>query len=158
MTDLQPRLSTALILRLLRGEPPEMAALQCVLEMAPAYYQSMTGAPPCGALAQSMFTALPPDKTYDDKFVWGLYAGDAMIGCADVIRGYPVRDKALLSLLSLAGPWQRLGLGRAFAMLVEQAILTWNEISNLRLGVAVSNPGADHLWRKMGYLETGEKT
>ena len=85
MTDLQRRLSNALILRLLRGEPPEMAALQCVLEAAPAYYQSVTGAPPCGALAQSMFTALPPDKTYDDKFVWGLYAGDAMIGCADVI-------------------------------------------------------------------------
>ena len=117
MTDLQPRLSTALILRLLRGEPPEMAALQCVLEMAPAYYQSMTGAPPCGALAQSIFTALPPDKTYDDKFVWGLYAGDAMIGCVDVIRGYPVRDKALIGLLLLAEHWQRRGLGRAFAML-----------------------------------------
>ena len=156
MTDLLPRLSTALILRLLRGEPPEMAALQCVLEMAPAYYQSMTGAPPCGALAQSMFTSLPPDKTYDDKFVWGLYAGDAMIGCADVIRGYPVRDKALIGLLLLAEPWQRRGLGRAFATLVEHAIVAWDEISTLRLGVAVSNPGAHIFWRKMGYLETGE--
>jgi GNAT superfamily N-acetyltransferase len=150
------RLSNALILALLRGAPAEMAALQCVLEAAPAYYQSMTGAPPCGALAQSMFTALPPDKPYDDKFVWGLYAGDAMIGCADVIRGYPVRDKALIGLLLLAEPWQRRGIGRAFAMLVEQAIVRWKEISTLRLGVAVSNPGAHIFWRKMGYLETGE--
>ena len=156
MTDLQPRLSNALILRLLRGEPAEMAALQCVLEAAPAYYQSITGAPPCGALAQSMFTALPPNKTYDDKFVWGLYAGDAMIGCADVIRGYPVRDKAVIGLLLLAEPWQRRGLGRAFATLVEHAIVAWNEISTLRLGVAVSNPGAHIFWRRMGYLETGE--
>jgi GNAT superfamily N-acetyltransferase len=156
MTARQPRLSNALILALLRGEPAEMAALQCVLEAAPAYYQSVTGAPPCGALAQTMFTALPPEKTYDDKFVWGLYAGDAMIGCADVIRGYPVRDKALISLLLLAEPWQRRGLGRAFATLVEHAIVAWNEISTLRLGVAVSNPGAYIFWRKMGYLETGE--
>jgi len=156
MTGLQPRLSNALILRLLRGEPAEMAALQCVLEAAPAYYQSVTGAPPCGALAQSMFTALPPDKSYDDKFVWGLYAGDAMIGCADVIRGYPVRDAAVIGLLLLAEPWQRRGLGRAFATLVENAIVTWNEISTLRLGVAVSNPGAQVFWRQMGYLETGE--
>ena len=34
--------------------------------------------------------------------------------------------------------------------------MTWNEISTLRLGVAVSNPGAQVFWRKMGYLETGE--
>ena len=156
MTDLQPRLSNALILRLLRGEPAEMAALQCVLEAASTYNQSVTGAPPCGALAQSIFTALPPEKTYDDKFVWGLYAGHAMIGCADVIRGYPVRDKALIGLLLLAEPWQRRGLGRAFAILVEQAVVTWNEISTLRLGVAVSNPGAYIFWHKMGYLETGE--
>lgn len=59
-------------LRLLRGEPAEMAALQCVLEAAPSYYEAVTGAPPRGALAQSTFTALPPDKSYDDKFVWGL--------------------------------------------------------------------------------------
>lgn len=156
MTDPQPRLSNALILALLHGEPAEMAALQCVLEAAPAYYRSMTGAPPRGALAQTMFTALPPEKTYVDKFVWGLYAGNAMIGCADVIRGYPVRDRALIGLLLLAEPWQRRGLGRAFAMLVEQAILTWNEISTLRLGVGVSNHGAHIFWRKMGYLDTGE--
>jgi len=156
MTSPQPRLSNALILRLLRGEPAEMAALQRLLEAATAYYQSVTGAPPCGALAQSMFTALPPDKSYDDKFVWGLYAGDAMIGCADVIRGYPVRETAVIGLLLLAEPWQRRGLGRAFATLVEHAIVAWNEISTLRLGVAVSNPGADVFWRKMGYLKTGE--
>ena len=133
-----------------------MAALQCVLEAAPSYYEAVTGAPPRGALAQSMFTALPPDKSYDDKFVWGLYAADAMIGCADVIRGYPVREKAVIGLLLLAEPWQRRGLGRAFAALVEQAIGAWKEIETLRVGVAKSNPGALAFWRKMGYIETGE--
>jgi len=145
-----------LTLRLLSGEPAEMAALQCVLEAAPSYYQAVTGAPPQGALAQSTFTALPPDKSYDDKFVWGLYAADAMIGCADVIRGYPTRDKALIGLLLLAEPWQQRGLGRAFAALVEQAIGAWKEIATLRVGVAVSTPGALAFWRKLGYAEIGE--
>jgi GNAT superfamily N-acetyltransferase len=146
----------ALTLRLLTGKPVEMAALQCVLEAAPAYYQAVTGAPPRGALAQSTFTALPPDKTYDDKFVWGLYAGDAMIGCADVIRGYPTRTKAVIGLLLLAEPWQKRGLGQAFAALVEQAIAAWEDIATLRVGVAASNPGAIAFWRKLGYFETGE--
>jgi GNAT superfamily N-acetyltransferase len=148
--------SALLALRLLTGESAEMAALQCVLEAAPAYYRIITGAPPRGALAQSVFTALPPDKGYDDKYVWGLYAGDAMIGCADVIRGYPTREKAVIGLLLLAEPWQRRGLGRAFAMLVEQAVAAWPEITTLRLGVVRLHTGALTFWRKLGYRETGD--
>ena len=146
----------ALMLRLLTGKPVEMAALQRVLEAAPAYYEAVTGAPPRGALAQSTFTALPPDKSYDDKFVWGLYAGDAMIGCADVIRAYPIRTKAVIGLLLLAEPWQGRGFGRAFAALVEQAIAAWADIATVRVGVATSNPDALAFWRKLGYVETGE--
>ena len=146
----------ALMLRPLTGKPVEMAALQRVLEAAPAYYEAVTGAPPRGALAQSTFTALPPDKSYDDKFVWGLYAGDAMIGCADVIRAYPIRTKAVIGLLLLAEPWQGRGFGRAFAALVEQAIAAWADIATVRVGVATSNPDALAFWRKLGYVETGE--
>jgi GNAT superfamily N-acetyltransferase len=149
-------LNAALTLRLLTGHPAEMAALQCVLEAAPSYFQTVTGAPPRGALAQATFTALPPEKTYADKFVWGLYAGDAMIGCADVIRGYPVRDKAVIGLLLLAEPWQRRGIGRAFAALVEQTIADWPEITVLRIGIVATNTGALAFWRKKGYAGTGE--
>src|SRR5262249_32429932 len=132
-----------------------MAALQGVLEAAPTYFHSVTGMPPGKAEAQSTFTALPPDKTYQDKFVYGFYAGSAMIGCADVIRGYPTRDKAVIGLLLLAEAWQRQGLGRAFAALIEQAIADWREITTLRLGVVKTNAGAMAFWRKLGYCETG---
>ena len=77
-----------LTLRLLTGAIDEMAALQRVLEAAPAYFETVTGLPPGNAEAQSTFTALPPGKGYEDKRVWGLYAGEQMVGCADVIRGY----------------------------------------------------------------------
>jgi GNAT superfamily N-acetyltransferase len=141
---------------LLTGQPAEMAALQCVLEAAPDYFLRVTGAPPGGAEAQSTFTALPEGKSYEDKFVWGLYAGEAMIGCADVIRGYPVRQKAVIGLLLLAQSWQRRGLGRGFAALIEQAIGAWPEIGQLRIGVVASNEGAVTFWRKLGYRDTGE--
>ncbi|HSS71362.1 MAG TPA: GNAT family N-acetyltransferase [Casimicrobiaceae bacterium] len=146
----------ALTLRLLTGQPAEMAALQRVLEAAPDYFERITGAPPGGAEAQSTFSALPPNKTYADKFVWGFYEGEAMIGCADVIRGYPVPEKAVIGLLLLAQPRQRRGLGRAFAALVEQAIAAWPEIERFRIGVVASNTSALAFWRKLGYSETGE--
>lgn len=133
-----------------------MAALQRVFEAAPAYFETVTGLPPGNAEAQSTFTALPPDKGYDDKFVWGLYAGAQMIGCVDVIRGYPVREKAVIGLLLLAENWQRKGFGRAFALLLEQVIAGWLEIATLRIGVVDRNVGAMTFWRKLGYSETGE--
>jgi len=145
-----------LMLRLVTGGADEMAALQRVLEAAPTYFQTVTGLPPGPAEAQSTFTALPPGKIYDDKRVWGLYAGDDMIGCADVIRGYPVSDRAVIGLLLLAEQWQRQGFGRAFALLVEQMIAAWPEITTLRIGVVEQNVGALAFWRKLGYGETGE--
>ena len=149
-------MSEALTLRLLTGDAAEMAALQCVLEAARTYFEAVTGAGPGSAEAQGTFTALPPGKTYDDKFVWGLYSGEAMIGCADVIRGFPARESAMIGLLLLAENRQRQGLGRAFAALVEQRIAAWPEIERFRIGVVTSNAGAIVFWRKLGYRETGE--
>ena len=149
-------IETALTLRLLTGQPAEMAALQCVFEAAPAYFRTVIGGPPGNAEAQSTFTALPPEKGYDDKFVWGLYSGEAMIGCADVIRGYPVRESAVIGLLLVAEDWQRRGIGRAFAALVESRIASWPEIVRFRIGVVASNRRALAFWRKLGYRETGE--
>jgi ribosomal protein S18 acetylase RimI-like enzyme len=133
-----------------------MHALQAVLEAAPTYYLTVTGIPPGNAEAQSTFTALPPGKTYADKFVWGLYAGASMIGCADVIRGYPAREAAVIGLLLVAQAWQRRGLGRAFAVLLEDVIGAWPEIERLRLGVAATNTAAAAFWHALGYRETGE--
>ena len=145
-----------LTLRLLAGEPAEMAALQAVLEAAPSYFEQVCGTPPGAAEAQSTFTALPEGKRYVDKLVWGLYAGDAMLGVADVIRGWNAPHKAIIGLLLLAEPWQRRGIGRAFAALVEEAIRAWPEIATVRVGVVASNAGALAFWRRLGYRETGE--
>jgi RimJ/RimL family protein N-acetyltransferase len=143
-------------LRVLTGTVAEMAALRRVLEAAPKYFHIVSGVPPGRAEAQSTFSALPPDKAYDDKRVYGFYAGDEMIGCADVIRGYPVREKAVIGLLLLGEAWQRRGIGRSFAHDVEHAIAAWPEIATLRIGVVARNVGAMAFWRKLGFAETGE--
>jgi uncharacterized protein len=143
-------------LRELKGERAEMTALQAVLEAAPRYYEAVTGGPPGPAEAQSTFTALPPGRSYADKRVYGLYAGDAMIGAADVVRGWNAPRKAIIGLLLLAEAWLRRGIGRAFEALVEQAIGAWPEIETVRVAVAASNPGALAFWRGLGFRETGE--
>jgi GNAT superfamily N-acetyltransferase len=144
-------------LRLLTGQPCEMAALQKVLEGAPTYAERVTGHPPGAAEAQSLFSVLPPEMTYDSKYVYGLELdGPEIIGCADVIRGWPVPSTTLIGLLLLDEKHQGQGLGRSAYLAVEGKVRRWPEIDMLRISVVRSNAVTLPFWRRMGFAETGE--
>jgi uncharacterized protein len=142
-------------LRLLTGERGEMADLQRVLEGAPRYAERITGVPPGPADAQSMYTILPEGKSYEDKFVYGIYEGDAMIGCADVIRGWPRADTTHIGLLLFAERHQRRGHGRAALAAIEQEARDWGA-KRLRIGVVRTNEDVLAFWRACGFAPTGE--
>ncbi|MBV9028712.1 MAG: GNAT family N-acetyltransferase [Pseudonocardiales bacterium] len=144
-------------MRLLTGQPWEMAALQKVLEGAPTYAERVTGRPPGAEEAQHLLSALPPGMTHDSKYVYGFMTdGTEMIGCADVIRGWPEACTALLSLLLLGEAHQGHGLGRSVYDLVEAKVRRWPEIDMIRIPVVRSNAAVLPFWRRMGFAETGE--
>jgi RimJ/RimL family protein N-acetyltransferase len=143
-------------LRPLQGERAEMAALQRVLEGAPRYAELITGAPPGPADAQSTYSALPEGKWYDDKFVFGIYCGADMVGCADLIRGYPDPHTAWLGLLLVAEAFERRGFGSAACRELEAVIRSWGSCQRIRLSVVRVNAQALRFWRKVGFAPTGE--
>lgn len=144
-------------LRLLTGQPCEMAALQKVLEGAPTYAERVTGHPPGAAEAQRLFSALLPEMTHDNKYVYGVMADELdMVGCADVIRGWPTPSTALIGLLLLDEAHQGHGLGRSTYHLVEAKVRRWPEIDMLRTSVVRSNATVLPFWQRMGFAETGE--
>jgi predicted acetyltransferase len=149
-THLQTRL------RLLTGEPGEMAELQRVLEDAAAYTELVTGAPPGPADAQSMYTVLPPGKSYDDKFVFGIYREDRMVGCADLIRSHPDSRTAHLGLLLIAEGFQRQGVGRAAYRALEDYVRAWGTCDRMRLGVVRANDRVLPFWSDQGFVPSGE--
>ena len=100
-------------IRELQSEPEDMAELQRVLEGAPRYFGRVMGGPPGPAEAQSLYTMLPEGKGYEDKFVYGTFRNDDLVGCLDVMRGYPAGDIAFLGLLLIAEAHQGQGIGRA---------------------------------------------
>jgi RimJ/RimL family protein N-acetyltransferase len=143
-------------LRILEGEPVDMAALQAVIEGAPVYAQLVTGASPGAADAQSVYTMLPPGKGYDDKFVLGIEADGAMVGCIDCIRGYPDASTAYVGLLLIAEKHRRRGLGRAACRALEACVSRWDGITRVRLGVLRTNEDARRFWLAQGFRATGE--
>lgn len=143
-------------LRLFHGEPDKMAALQRLIESAPTYAERITGAPPGPADAQSLYSILPPDKSCEDKFVFGLHEGDRMVGCIDLIRRFPDEATAHIGLLLIAEPDQGRGLGRAAVRLIEDTARGWPECRRLRLAVVRTNETVLPFWTAQGFAPTGE--
>lgn len=142
-------------IRLLTGEPPQVQELQRVLEEAPTYAQRVTGLPVGPADAQSTFIGLPDGKTYDDKFVFGIFLGDEMVGCIDLIRAYPIPTTSHIGLLLISEKHHGQGIGRQAYALVEQFIREWGTCDTVRLGVVRTNEEVVSFWKKMGFEPTG---
>jgi RimJ/RimL family protein N-acetyltransferase len=143
-------------IRELKGDPSEMAELQRVIEEAPTYAQLVTGVPPGRADAQSMYTVLPEGKSYEDKFVFGIYRGSEMVGCAEMIRGYPDATTAFCGLLLVSEKHRRQGIGRRAFRLLEEFVRDWRTCSRIRLGIVRANDGVIPFWKRLGFEPTGE--
>ncbi|MGH3787362.1 MAG: GNAT family N-acetyltransferase [Pseudonocardiaceae bacterium] len=146
-------------LRLLTGQPCEMASLQRILEAAPTDAELVTGHPPDAADAKSVFSALPSGMTYDSKYLYGFMTdGPQMVGCADVIRGWPAPDTALLGLLLLDEAHQGHDVGTSGYHEIEAKVRQWPEIEEMRVAVVHSDAAVLPFWRDVGFAETGEIT
>jgi len=146
----------AIAIRRLEGGGAELRELQRVLEEAPDYAQRVTGLPPQNADAQSLLAALPEGKTHADKFVFAIYRNREMIGCADLIRGYPHPATAMLGLLLLSERRQRRGMGRRAYCLLEGIVRSWGSCERVRIGVVRSNEQVTPFWTQLGFAPTGE--
>jgi GNAT superfamily N-acetyltransferase len=141
----------------LSGQHKEIQDLQSVLEAAPNYSLRSTGGPVLSTAAQSLFSALPPSKDYQSKFVLGFYLNEELVGCADIIRGYPDAETAMIGLLLINEKYQRNGLGLQFYEDIETLCKTWPEISRARIGVIETNAEVLPFWKKLGFKETGHR-
>jgi GNAT superfamily N-acetyltransferase len=146
----------AVTIRLLEGEPGPMRELQRVVQGAAGYYERVSGVPPGPAEAQSIYTVLPEGKAYEDKFVLGIFEDEAMVGCADLMRGYPVRTTAMLGLLLIVETHQRRGIGARALRLIESLARKWG-CERMRIGVVRSNEQVIPFWLRQGFEPTGER-
>ncbi len=144
-------------LRLLTGQPCEMAALARLLDNAPAYAEHANGHPPGAAGAQSLFSTVPPGVTHDNKYLYGFMVdGPAMVGCVDIIRGWPEPATVLIALLLLDAAHQDQGLDESAYHAVEEKVRRWPEIDTIRVGAVRSTDAALPFWLRMGFARTGE--
>ena len=140
----------------LEGTEPELTALQRVLDATPGYFNLITGRPATSDEAQKLFEPPPSSCKYDEKLVYGVFLGDEMIGCVDILRGYPDEHTAFLGLFLISEAWQSMGYGRYALDWMNATITEWG-CTKVRLAVVDTNRPALAFWQHFGLDDTGER-
>ena len=129
--------------------------LQTVLEAAPRYAFNVSGGVQPPAAAENVFSSLPDGFSSANKFVYGIELDSMLIGCMDLLRGYPKPDTVMLGLLLLQESHQGKGFGRESFFMMENLLQEWPEIKKIRICVVESNGEVLGFWKKLGFADTG---
>ncbi|MBP3399082.1 MAG: GNAT family N-acetyltransferase [Erysipelotrichaceae bacterium] len=97
--------------------------------------------------------ALPPHKSFEDKFYIGFFQNQKLIAVLDLILRYPDSNTAFIGFFMMHSKQQRKGKGSA--LIEEICKELQHEFKSIRLGVIQDNPQASHFWKKNQFLPTG---
>ena len=91
--------------------------------------------------------ALPPQKSYDDKYYIGFFEENSLVANMDLILAYPTKEIAFLGLFMTNVEYQNKGIG---SKIIRE---TCNYLKSLgykkvRLGVDKGNPQSYAFWSK----------
>lgn len=136
----------------IEGTDAELNRLQDLLDGIDMETRCLIGEPE----SRHLFAMLPPGKKPHDKFLYGIYLGDEMIGCLDLIHGFPEPTHVYVGLFVLDKNHRGHGLGHDCWCLAQNMVRSWGKITRVRLGVSAGNVLAKKFWRAMGFLPTGE--
>ena len=119
----------------------------------PQYFEAMHDTPTLSS-AKADLAALPPNKTYDDKYYLGFYDHNALIAVMDLILRFPNEQTVFVGLFMVDQAHQRKGIG---SLIVSQALdyLKKQSFSACRLGYVQTNPQSRSFWTKNGFQPTG---
>ena len=95
-------------------------------------------------------TALPPEKSMEDKYYLGFFAQDELVAVMDLILNYPKPDIAFIGFFMMNDRYQGRGIG---SQIVDEvtAHLKACGFNEMRLGIDKGNPQSTHFWRKNGF-------
>ncbi len=125
--------------------------LQALFDADPEYFALADGFVSDVDKLQQIRVALPPDGSYDDKFLFVITQGDQVVGMIDIIRGYPERATWYLPLLFLAKELRGQGSGRRAL----HAIYAWVRTQGgaaVSVGVAEGNSLGRWLYATEGFV------
>jgi GNAT superfamily N-acetyltransferase len=133
----------------------DLESLRKLVERCHAFMTLVYGALEPDA-AEQILESLPPGRTLEDKFAFGLYTDGKkeLLGLLDAVRGFPEQDEWIIGLFLIDPEHRRAGLGARFVGAFEQWV-RGQGAAGIRLVVQEQNPEALRFWQRQGYEVTG---
>ncbi len=144
-------------IRTLMDTPEDKSRLQWLLERTADYCILTTGLPPGPHAAQEMIGIGDYRFKPKERHLIGIEFGSLPIGYADILRGFPVTDNAVIVDFAIIPDYRGQGFGRRCYEAIEQLISQWDECIRIRIGVLAVNSRVLPFLKKMGFIATGER-
>lgn len=101
-------------------------------------------------------SALPPHKTYRDKYYVGFYEADLLVAVLDLILNYPREKTAYIGFFMVDASCQGQGFGSHIVQGIADC-LKKKEFVKIRLAIDEGNPQSEAFWTKNDFRKTGER-
>lgn len=100
--------------------------------------------------------ALPPQKTYKDKYYIGLFENHTLVCIIDLILDHPTKGTAFIGLFMLDTHYHNQGIGSS---IFKEVCVYLKSIGykKIRLGVDKGNPQSNAFWLKNKFKVIDEK-
>ncbi len=145
-------------MRQLHNSAADRLAVETVILAASDYTLLVEGRMPSATEdVDDFFLGLPPGRGLEDKYPFGFFVGQCLVGVADVVRGWNAPNKAIIGLLLFAPDARSAGNGREACGMIERYIMEWHGVDTIRIAVVDCNTRALSFWRRNGFVETGER-
>ena len=131
--------------------PEDTASLQRLFEQCADYVMIVEGQEVSSSAAQETFEDMPPGRSLDDKFIYGLLDRNGnIIGLLEGMQHYPDEMTWWIGLFMLSPDVRGHGLGRrvmdGFSDYVHK-----NHGTSIMLGVVEENQAAYEFWQRLGF-------
>ena len=99
--------------------------------------------------------ALPPGKSYDDKYYIGFFENDSLVAIMDLILDYPTKGIAFIGLFMTNIQYQHKGIG---SNIISEITMSLKSLGyrKIRLGVDKGNPQSYSFWSKNNFKAISE--
>ena len=131
--------------------PEDSGSIQTLFENCLDFMLLVDGRPAGNDAAEETFQDLPPGKSLQDKFVFGIFDRQhKLVGLLEVVRGYPDNITWWIGLLLLSPESRSQGLGK---QVLEGFVkyVSSNGGQVIMLGVVEENQRAYSFWESTGF-------
>lgn len=139
------------------GSGPDFEQLAAFVLANPAYRLQTQGRMAQRRDALDLATELPAGAKPAQKYLWTLWHHDHLVGCLEVLRGWPHAHTVYIGFLMTDERQRQRGHARAALRLLAQRTRAWPGVRRWRLAVVDSQEDALRFWRRAGFAPTGEQ-